>query len=70
LLIRLAAPGCGLDLVIWTSGLLGCGGFMSAALPSFVPPHSDSPVQVSVSHSLTLIGALGFLIGALLILAE
>ena len=60
----------GMDLAIWTPDLLGCGGFMIAALSPFVPPQSDGPVLVSVSLSFTLIGALGFLIGSLLMLAE
>jgi len=52
------------------TNLVGCSGFMIAALTSFVPPHSDSPAVVLVSLSFTLIGALGFLIGSLLMLAE
>jgi hypothetical protein len=52
------------------TNLVGCGGFMIAALSSFVPPQSDSPVFASVSLSFTLIGALGFLMGSLLMLAE
>jgi hypothetical protein len=52
------------------TNLVGCSGFMIAALTSFVAPHSDGPVFASVSLSFTLIGALGFLIGSLLMLAE
>jgi hypothetical protein len=52
------------------TNLVGCGGFMIAALSSFVPPHSDGPFLVLVTLSFSLIGALGFLIGSLLILAE
>lgn len=52
------------------TNLLGCGGFMIAALTAFVPPHSDGPVLVAASLAFTLLGALGFLIGSLLMLAE
>ena len=65
-----AAPFTAINWWVTFTNLVGCGGFMIAALSSFVPPHSDGPVLVLVSLSFTLIGALGFLIGSLLMLAE
>lgn len=52
------------------ANLLGCVGFMIAALSAFVSPLSDRPLSGSGSVAFTLIGALGFLIGSLLMLAE
>ncbi len=50
--------------------LLGCVGFMIAAVFAFVPPHSPSFDAVTISLVFTLIGAIGFLIGSLLLLPE
>jgi hypothetical protein len=50
--------------------LLGCGGFMISAVFAFVPPRLPSFDAVTVSVTFTLIGALGFLIGSLLMLPE
>jgi hypothetical protein len=50
--------------------LLGCVAFMISALFAFVPSHSPSFDAVTVSVVFTLIGAIGFLIGSLLMLPE
>ena len=50
--------------------LLGCVGFMVSALFAFVPPQAPSFDAVTVSVTFTLIGAIGFLMGALLLLPE
>ncbi len=52
------------------SNLLGCAGFMLAALTSPVLPGSTGPVFPIISLIFTLLGALGFLIGSLLMLPE
>jgi hypothetical protein len=48
--------------------LLGCVGFMISAVFAFVP--SQSPGFPTISVGFTLIGALGFLVGSLLMLPE
>ena len=50
--------------------LLGCVGFMISAVFAFVPPRLPSFDAVTVSVTFTLIGAIGFLIGSLLMLPE
>ena len=50
--------------------LIGCVGFMISALFAFVPPRLPSFDAVTVSVAFTLIGAVGFLIGSLLMLPE
>jgi hypothetical protein len=50
--------------------LLGCVGFMISAAFAFVLPRSPSFDEVTVSVTFTLIGAVGFLIGSLLMLPE
>ncbi len=50
--------------------LLGCVGFMISALFAFVPPRLPSFDAVTISVTFTLIGAVGFLIGSLLMLPE
>ena len=52
------------------TNLLGCVGFMAAALTSPVLPAGAGPVFPTASLIFTLIGALGFLIGSLLMLPE
>jgi hypothetical protein len=52
------------------SNLVGCIGFMVAALTSLVLPAGAGPVFPTTSLIFTLIGALGFLIGSLLMLPE
>jgi len=50
--------------------LLGCVGFMISAVFAFVLPRSPSFDVVTVSVMFTLLGAVGFLIGSLLMLPE
>ncbi|MDJ0573594.1 MAG: hypothetical protein QNJ65_00325 [Xenococcaceae cyanobacterium MO_234.B1] len=50
--------------------LLGCVGFMLSAVFAFVPPRVPSFDAVTISVTFTLIGAIGFLIGSLLMLPE
>ena len=50
--------------------LLGCVGFMISAVFAFVPPRLPSFDAVTISVTFTLIGAIGFLIGSLLMLPE
>ncbi len=52
------------------TNLLGCIGFMGAALTSPLLPGGAGPVFPTVSMIFTLIGALGFLTGSLLMLPE
>lgn len=60
------------DLSWWVTfiNLLGCMGFMVSALFAFVLPMSASLDVVAISTAFTLIGAVGFLIGSLLMLPE
>ena len=60
------------DSISWWvtfTNLLGCVGFMISALFSVVLPQTSSAL-VTVSLLFTLVGALGFLIGSLLMLPE
>lgn len=50
--------------------LLGCVGFMISALFAFVPPKAPSFEVVTISLIFTLIGAICFLLGSLLMLPE
>jgi hypothetical protein len=50
--------------------LLGCMGFMISALFAFVAPWATNFDAATVSVAFTLIGAIGFLIGSLLLLPE
>jgi hypothetical protein len=50
--------------------LLGCIGFLGAALTGLVMPGGAGPMFPTVSLLFTLLGALGFLIGSLLMLPE
>ncbi|MCP9801769.1 hypothetical protein [Synechococcus sp. RedBA-s] len=52
------------------SNLLGCVGFMGAALTSPVLPGGLGPILPTTSLIFTLLGAVGFLIGSLLMLPE
>jgi hypothetical protein len=52
------------------ANLLGCVGFMISAFFAFVPPRSPSFDAITISVIFTLIGAVGFLIGSLLMLPE
>lgn len=50
--------------------LLGCIAFMVSALFAFVPPKTPDFDAAGISLGFTLLGALGFLVGALLMLPE
>ena len=50
--------------------LLGCVGFMISAFFAFVPPQNPMFDSMTISILFTLIGALGFLTGSLLMLLE
>jgi hypothetical protein len=60
------------DISWWVTfvNLLGCVAFMISALFAFVPRSSPSVDAVTISLSFTLIGAIAFLIGSLLMLPE
>jgi hypothetical protein len=50
--------------------LLGCVGFMISAVFAFVPPGLPNVDAVTLSVAFTLLGAIGFLVGSLLMLPE
>ena len=50
--------------------LVGCLAFGVSAVAGFVVPSTGAPMSVSVANAATCIGALGFLLGALLLLPE
>lgn len=50
--------------------LLGCIAFMGSAIFAFVPPAGALPSTVALSIGLTFVGAVGFLVGALLSILE
>jgi hypothetical protein len=59
--------------ISWCVGginLIGCIAFMASALLAFVPPHAFPFDAVTPSLAFTLIGAIAFFIGALLLLPE
>ena len=61
------------DSISWWvtfTNLLGCVGFMISALSSVVLPQLTSSAWINISLLFTLVGALGFLIGSLLMLPE
>lgn len=55
---------------ITSINLIGCIGFMVSAIYSFVSPAATGFGDASVAVSFTLIGAIGFLAGSLLMLPE
>ena len=59
-----------LESRIVTVNLLGCVAFGIAAVASYVVPSTDTMVSTTVTNLFTSLGALGFLIGALLLLPE
>jgi hypothetical protein len=59
-----------LESVIVTVNLLGCLAFGVSAVASYVVPSTDSAVSLTLVNLCTALGALCFLIGALLLLAE
>ncbi len=52
------------------TNLLGCIAFMASALLAYVPQHTASALPATLAIVFTLLGALGFLVGALLSLPE
>ena len=63
-------PPRSLEGGIVTVNLLGCLAFGVAALASYVLPTTGSEADVAVADAATSLGALGFLVGALLLLPE
>jgi hypothetical protein len=61
-----AAPPRTRDGGIATVNLLGCLAFLLSAVAAFVLPTSREPVNVHLVNAATSLGALGFLIGAVL----
>ncbi|MET0833641.1 MAG: hypothetical protein ABWZ62_06650, partial [Actinomycetota bacterium] len=59
-----------LESVIVTVNLLGCLAFGVSAVASYVVPSTDSAVSLTLVNLGTALGALCFLIGALLLLPE
>lgn len=55
---------------ITSFNLLGCVAFMVSAFFAFVSPHEDGIGDATLAIGFTLIGALGFLTGSLLMLLE
>jgi hypothetical protein len=49
---------------------MGCIAFGIAAVASYVVPSTDAMISVGVTNLFTSLGALGFLIGAILLLPE
>jgi hypothetical protein len=52
------------------ANLLGCVAFMISAVFAFVPQHSPTFDAAALSVAFTLVGAIGFLVGSLLMLPE
>ena len=50
--------------------LAGCVAFGVSAVAGYVPPSTSAPINVDLANVATAIGALGFLVGALLLLPE
>lgn len=50
--------------------LSGCAAFMISAFFAFVAPSGGDPDRVTLAVAFTLVGAVGFLLGSLLMLAE
>ncbi len=65
-----ARPGRTLESRIVTVNLLGCLAFGIAAVASYVVPSSDAVISTGVTNVFTSLGALCFLIGAVLLLPE
>ena len=55
---------------IATVNLLGCVAFGASAVASYVLPSTGGEVDIAVANAATSAGALGFLVGALLLLPE
>ena len=63
-------PHWTLEWAIVAVNLLGCLAFGVSAVASYVVPSTDSAVSLTMVNLFTALGALCFLIGALLLLAE
>ena len=63
-------PARTLEGGIVTVNLLGCVAFGASAVTGFVPPATGEPVNIALTNATTSIGALCFLVGALLLLPE
>jgi hypothetical protein len=63
-------PGRTLDGTIVTVNLLGCVAFAVSAVAAFVAPATGHEVAANLSNTTTALGALGFLVGALLLFPE
>ena len=50
--------------------LFGCVAFGLSAVAAYVVPATDAAVNVTVANAATAIGALAFLVGAVLLLPE
>ncbi len=59
-----------LESRIVTVNLLGCVAFGIAAIASYVVPSTDAMISTGVTNLFTSLGALGFLVGAILLLPE
>ena len=66
----LRPPGRTLDGTIVTVNLLGCVAFAVSAVAAFVAPATGDELAANLSDATTALGALGFLIGALLLFPE
>jgi hypothetical protein len=65
-----AWPKRTLESRIVTVNLLGCIAFGIAAVASYVVPATEAMISAGVTNLFTSLGALGFLIGAILLLPE
>jgi hypothetical protein len=67
---RLSRPPRTVEGAIVTVNLAGCVAFGVSAVTGFVLPATGLPVNVTLTNAMTSLGALGFLVGALLLLPE
>jgi hypothetical protein len=63
-------PPATIEGVVAGSNLLGCIAFGLSALGAYVAPTSSSEVNATLANSMTALGALGFLVGALLLVPQ
>jgi len=66
--IAVTGPRRGRDWWIAAVNLAGCVAFMISAIAAFVVPSTGSAIDLAGSNAFTSLGALGFLIGAVLLL--
>jgi hypothetical protein len=67
-LVRL--PPRSIEGALTTVNLLGCVAFAISALAAYVVPATGDPVDAAVANATTALGALAFLVGAVLLLPE